>query len=126
VPSFLTVLKTFGDVPSPGWLSFPRPGATLALDFANRGERTWRLVAELDRITREAGGAVYPAKDARMSPESFAAYFPKLERFKTYVDPAFSSSFWRRVTGARSEQPSPLPLGEGRGEGASLPAAIPL
>jgi FAD/FMN-containing dehydrogenase len=122
VPSFLTVLKTFGDVPSPGWLSFPRPGATLALDFANRGERTWRLVAELDRVTREAGGAVYPAKDSRMSSESFAAYFPKLERFKPYVDPAFSSSFWRRVTGAPSEQLSPLPLGETRGEGASLPA----
>ncbi|MDY7227628.1 FAD-binding oxidoreductase [Hyalangium rubrum] len=121
VPSFLNVLKTFGGVPSPGWLSFPRPGVTLALDFANRGERTWRLVAELDRITREAGGAVYPAKDARMSAESFATYFPQLERFKAYVDPAFSSSFWRRVTVAPAVQPAALPLQEG----APLPA-VPL
>jgi FAD/FMN-containing dehydrogenase len=105
LPSFLNVLKTFGDVPSPGWLSFPRPGVTLAMDFANGGEKTFRLVEELDRVTREAGGAVYPAKDARMSPESFAAYFPKLEQFKPYVDPAFSSSFWRRVVPT-----SPLPL----------------
>jgi FAD/FMN-containing dehydrogenase len=97
VPSFLNVLKTFGSATSPGLMSFPRPGVTLALDFANRGERTWKLVAELDRITRQAGGAVYPAKDARMSAENFAAYFPQLERFKPYVDPAFSSSFWRRV-----------------------------
>ncbi|XXF77329.1 FAD-binding oxidoreductase [Myxococcaceae bacterium GXIMD 01537] len=97
LPSFLNVLKTFGDVPSPGWLSFPRPGVTLAMDFANGGEKTFRLVEELDRVTREAGGAVYPAKDARMSPESFAAYFPKLAQFQPYVDPAFSSSFWRRV-----------------------------
>jgi len=97
VPSFLTVLKTFGDVPSPGLLSFPRPGVTLVLDFANHGERTWKLVDELDQLTREAGGAVYPAKDSRMSPESFAAYYPLLERFERYVDPAFSSSFWRRV-----------------------------
>jgi FAD/FMN-containing dehydrogenase len=102
VPSFLNVLKTFGSVASPGWLSFPRPGVTLALDFANRGERTWKLVAELDRVTRQAGGAVYPAKDARMSAENFAAYFPQLERFKPYVDPAFSSSFWRRVLQASS------------------------
>ncbi len=114
VPSFLNVLKTFGSVPSPGWMSFPRPGVTLALDFANRGERTWRLVAELDRVTREAGGAVYPAKDARMSAENFAAYFPQLERFKPYVDPAFSSSFWRRVNRRALRAPSPLP---GRGTG---------
>jgi hypothetical protein len=78
-------------------MSFPRQGVTLAMDFANRGEKTWRLVEELDRLTREAGGAVYPAKDARMSPESFAAYFPRREQFSRYLDPAFSSSFWRRV-----------------------------
>jgi FAD/FMN-containing dehydrogenase len=100
MPSFLTVLKTFGDVPSPGWLSFPRRGLTLALDFANRGERTWRLVEQLDAVTRQAGGRVYPAKDARMSAESFAAYYPERKRFAAYVDPAFSSSFWRRVNGA--------------------------
>ncbi|HEX8436022.1 FAD-binding oxidoreductase [Archangium sp.] len=100
LPSFLTVLKMFGDVPSPGWMSFPRRGVTLALDFANRGERTYKLLEELDRVTRQSGGRVYPAKDARMSPESFAAYYPERERFARYVDPAFSSSFWRRVNGA--------------------------
>lgn len=98
--SFLTVLKTYGDVPSPGWMSFPKAGYSLALDFPNRGERTWRLVDELNRLTSEAGGRVYPAKDSRMTPESFAAYYPERERFAGYVDPAFSSSFWRRVRGA--------------------------
>ena len=96
--SFLAVLKTFGDVPSPGWLSFPRKGVTLALDFANEGKRTQELFTQLDRVTREAGGAVYPAKDACMPAESFRAYFPRLADFTRYVDPAFSSSFWRRVT----------------------------
>ncbi|CAM4009696.1 FAD-binding oxidoreductase [Corallococcus sp. ZKHCc1 1396] len=120
LPSFLSVLKTFGDLPSPGWMSFPRPGITLAMDFANRGEKTWRLVEDLDRVTREAGGAVYPAKDARMSPESFAAYFPQRERFASYLDPAFSSSFWRRVNPVSL----PLPSLEGRGDGAVPPASL--
>ncbi|QSQ12793.1 FAD-binding oxidoreductase [Myxococcus landrumensis] len=120
LPSFLSVLKTFGDIPSPGWLSFPRKGVTLAMDFANRGEKTYRLVEELDRVTREAGGAVYPAKDARMSPESFAAYFPRHTEFAGYVDPAFSSSFWRRM------HPVSLPfsLESERASGAPQPQSV--
>ncbi|MBF5041849.1 FAD-binding oxidoreductase [Aggregicoccus sp. 17bor-14] len=98
--SFLAVLKKFGSAPSPGLLSFPRPGVTLALDFANAGERTYRLFHELERVTREAGGAVYPAKDARMEPETFQASFPQVGAFARFVDPAFSSAFWRRVKGA--------------------------
>lgn len=97
--SFLLVLKTFGVVPSLGMLSFPRPGATLALDFPNRGAETLALLNALDDLTRAAGGAVYPAKDARMSAASFQTYFPAWQAFSRYVDPKFSSSFWRRVTG---------------------------
>jgi FAD/FMN-containing dehydrogenase len=96
--SFLAVLKMFGNVPSPGMLSFPRPGVTLALDFANRGPRTLALLDSLDAVTRRVGGAVYPAKDARMSAASFQQYFPAWTEFARYVDPRFSSSFWRRVT----------------------------
>ena len=52
-----------------------------------------------DEIVREAGGAVYPAKDAVMTPESFRAFFPAWEVFAQHLDPAFSSTFWRRVAG---------------------------
>ena len=97
--SFLTVLKLFGDVPSPGMMSFPVPGATLTLDFPHRGERTLRLLDDLDRIAIEAGGRVNPYKDARMSAATFEASFPHWRDFARHVDPAFSSSFWRRVTG---------------------------
>ena len=97
--SFLAVLKTFGDVASPGMLSFPRPGVTLALDFPNRGERTRRLFRELDALVVEAGGRLYPAKDACMTAADFRRFYPEWEAFRAYVDPAFSSSFWRRVTG---------------------------
>ncbi|MEY2689454.1 MAG: hypothetical protein RL375_3653 [Pseudomonadota bacterium] len=95
--SFLAVFKTFGDRRSPGMLSFPRPGATLALDFPNRGAATLTLFNELDAVVSQAGGALYPAKDARMSPELFRSGYPRAEAFARYVDPAFSSSFWRRV-----------------------------
>lgn len=100
VGSFLAVLKSFGDIPSRGMMSFPRHGVTLALDFPNRAAPTLRLLESLDQITRDAGGAVYPAKDARMSSRSFQQYFPAWESFMKFVDPQFSSSFWRRVTGA--------------------------
>lgn len=96
--SFLTVLKLFGDVASPGMMSFPIPGATLTLDFPHRGERTLKLLDELDRIAIEAGGRVNPYKDARMSPASFEASFPHWRDFARHIDPGFSSDFWRRVT----------------------------
>jgi hypothetical protein len=81
-------------------LSFARPGATLALDFPNHGERTHRLFSELDAIVAAHGGALYPAKDARMPGWLFRQGFPEWERFSAYVDPEFSSSFWRRVVEA--------------------------
>lgn len=96
--SFLAVLKMFGEQTSPGLLSFVRPGVTLALDFPNGGAPTLRLLETLDAITRKAGGAVYPAKDARMSAASFQQYFPRWNEFQRFIDPRFSSSFWRRVS----------------------------
>jgi FAD/FMN-containing dehydrogenase len=99
--SFLGVLKQFGTAPPAGMLSFPRPGLTLALDFAMRGERTLKLMQSLDEVVRQSGGALYPAKDARMSPALFEASFPRWRGFVPYIDPKMSSSFWRRVTGAQ-------------------------
>ena len=95
--SFLAVLKTLGDQSSPGLLSFPRPGTTLALDFANRGGATLALMARLDGIVREAGGRLYPAKDGRIPAEMFRAGYPNWRDFSRQVDPGFSSGFWRRV-----------------------------
>ncbi|MEP7288150.1 MAG: FAD-binding oxidoreductase [Chloroflexota bacterium] len=96
--SFVNVFKKFGDIKSPGMLSFPRPGITLALDFSYRGQRTLRFLDKLDKIVRDSGGAVYPAKDAHMSAESFQTFYPNWQDFAQYIDPNFSSSFWRRVT----------------------------
>jgi FAD/FMN-containing dehydrogenase len=95
--TFLSVLKTCGDLQSPGLLSFPMAGATLALDFQNRGERTLKLFSRLDAIVRDANGRLYAAKDGRIPKDMWLAGYPNLERFAPHVDPAIGSDFWRRV-----------------------------
>lgn len=98
--SFLAVLKTFGDRLPRGMLSFPMPGATLALDFPNRGDRTLALFGRLDAIVREAGGRIYCAKDARMPRALFEAGYPRLAEFLPYRDPGISSAMSRRLMGS--------------------------
>jgi FAD/FMN-containing dehydrogenase len=95
--SFLVVLKEFGTLPAAGMLSFPMPGTTLALDFANVGERLFSLLRKLDEVVTNFGGRIYPAKDARMSRQTFRASFSEFENFAKYLDPKFSSDFFRRV-----------------------------
>ena len=97
--SFLAVLKMFGETSSPGRLSFPRPGVTLALDFPWRGARTVELFDELDRVVRASNGAIYPAKDAHMSAADFQRAYPAWERLEQLRDPALNSLFWQRVSG---------------------------
>lgn len=95
--SFLAVLKIFGNSTSPAVMSFPMPGITLALDFPIKTNRSFSLLDRLGEMTLQAGGRIYPAKDARMTPEQFRRFYPDHEKFAPYVDPRFSSSFWRRV-----------------------------
>ncbi|HUW77632.1 MAG TPA: FAD-binding oxidoreductase [Candidatus Nanopelagicaceae bacterium] len=95
--SFLAVLKTFGDHTSPGMLSFPRPGVTLALDFPNRGEPTLRLLERLDAIVNDVGGRLYLAKDARMSRKTFEAGYQRINEFLNFRDPGMTSAMSRRL-----------------------------
>jgi FAD/FMN-containing dehydrogenase len=95
--SMLAVLKRCGDAASPGLLSFPRPGTTLALDFPQTG-RLATLFPRLDAIVREAGGRIYPAKDAHMSGEDFRRSYPDWAKLESLRDPALMSRFWQRVT----------------------------
>ena len=97
--SFLTVMKVMGAEPSRGLLSFSGAGTTLALDFPF-SERVMKLLPRLDEIVAEAGGRLYPAKDARMSGEIYRRMYPQWTEMLRFIDPKFSSSFWRRVMAA--------------------------
>jgi FAD/FMN-containing dehydrogenase len=95
--SFLAVLKRCGDIASPGLLSFPMPGTSLALDFPNSGDLQHVLFPRLDAIVRTAGGRLYPAKDAHMSGSDFRQAYPAWERLEALRDPSLMSRFWKRV-----------------------------
>lgn len=96
--SFLAVLKRCGDIASPGLLSFPVPGVSLALDFPQRDVTNVRLFQRLDAILREVGGRLYPAKDAHMPGADFRRAYPAWEQVEALRDPALCSRFWQRVT----------------------------
>ena len=95
--SMLTVLKMFGAMQSPGMLSFPMLGATLTLDFPNRGKPTHTLLSRLEVLVREAGGRVYPAKDNLMTAETFSRGYPQADAFRAFIDPGLNSAFARRI-----------------------------
>jgi decaprenylphospho-beta-D-ribofuranose 2-oxidase len=86
--SFLAVLKRMG-AGRAGFLSFPMPGYTMALDFPRR-PGVEALYAALCAMTRDAGGRVYLAKDALLDAASFRRMYPEFARFaavRAAVDP---------------------------------------
>ena len=96
--SFLAVLKKCGGLASPGLLSFPMAGTSLALDFAHSDSLNEATFPRLDAIVRAAGGRLYPAKDAHMSAQDFRSFYPDWARVEALRDPALASRFWDRVT----------------------------
>ncbi len=98
--SFLSVLKSMGR-PGRGMLSFGQPGFSLALDLP-RGTASDALLRDLERMTLDAGGRIYLAKDSALSAEGFARMYPRLEEFKAVlaeVDPQqrFASRMSQRL-----------------------------
>jgi len=96
--SFLAVMKRCGYIESPGLLSFPLPGISLALDFPMNDYLESHLFTKLDQIVSQAGGRLYPAKDAHMSAETFQSAYSNWELLESYRDPSLQSQFWKRVT----------------------------
>ena len=96
--SFLAVLKNFGKIKSPGLLSFPIHGVSLALDFPMSDKKIINLFKRLDQVVYEYKGKLYPAKDAHMDSIFFKSSFQEWERVEKMRDPMLLSRFWSRVT----------------------------
>ncbi|WP_249021178.1 FAD-binding oxidoreductase [Conexibacter sp. S30A1] len=80
VPAPLAVLKAFGEANS-NLLSFPLRGYTLAVDMPATAAAL-ELCERLDRLVLDCGGRIYLSKDARMSPETFRACYPRWQEFE--------------------------------------------
>ena len=99
--SFLTVLKRFGDKNN-AFLSFPKPGWTLALDLPASNQDLLKVLEELDNELASLGGRIYLAKDTRQTAEIFKKTYLSYEKWKkvkTYMDPKniFESDLSRRL-----------------------------
>ncbi|NTV92095.1 MAG: FAD-binding oxidoreductase [Chlorobiaceae bacterium] len=98
--SFLAVLKVLGRE-NRNHLSFPIEGYTLALDFKIEKD-LFPLLDRLDAMLLDLGGRVYLTKDVRMSAETFAKSYGKIDLFQSVreryaVSGVFASHQSRRL-----------------------------
>ena len=102
-----------------------------ALDCAIRGESTFALFRELDALVGSAGGAVYPAKDARMAPGLFRSGYPRIEEFlrQNKGDHTDLDGCYQMLAEVLKPQPVPVadptPARPGAAQGQQRPAAMP-
>jgi len=101
VPAFLSVLKRFGKE-SGGWMSFPSPGWTLAVDIPTNAKGIGPLLDGFDEEVADAAGRVYFAKDSRLRRSVVSTMYPRLSQFqelRRMIDPEgrYSSHLSRRL-----------------------------
>ncbi len=81
----LSVLKKHGAIESPGMLSYPHEGISIALDFIN-SRNVSAFLKELYKRVAELGGRSYLIKDALLDSDSFNKMYDKVDQFKAVVD----------------------------------------
>jgi len=78
--SLVSVLKTFGPE-NDNYLSFPKAGYTLALDF-KLVDGIFEFLNELDSIVLDHDGRLYLTKDVRMDETMFKQGYPRWQAFQ--------------------------------------------
>jgi FAD/FMN-containing dehydrogenase len=84
LPPYLVVFKKHR--PDRFLLSHGVDGYSLAMDFpAGRRKKLWKLAREIQRITLDAGGRFYFAKDSTLTPEDVQRSYPS-ENLQTFLE----------------------------------------
>lgn len=78
--SFLAVLKLYGKE-NKNYLSFPKEGYSLALDFKME-DGLFELLDRLDEVVLRYNGRIYLAKDVRVSKEIFEIGYENCDKFR--------------------------------------------
>lgn len=91
-PVYLAVIKIHGSKPSPGMLSFPIEGYSVALDFPNRKGLN-QFLNELDELVIGFSGRVYLAKDATLQSQNFEKMYPNSKEFKVIINKYFKGKY---------------------------------
>ena len=99
---YLAVLKRFGNS-NQGYLSFPKKGWTLSIDFPKTNTNIYLVLRKLDEIISSSGGRLYLAKEeGRLSPDVFKCSYKKFSEWheiKLRMDPRniFCSDLYKKI-----------------------------
>ena len=98
--SFLGVLKKFGESNSQ-YLSFPKPGWTLAVDIPATLYGYQSLLDQLDSALCRIGGRVYLTKDSRLKKNHFQEMYPEYDSWRDIKQVLDPKNYWRSSQGMR-------------------------
>jgi decaprenylphospho-beta-D-ribofuranose 2-oxidase len=102
ISSAVTVLKKFGRGGS-GYLSFPMPGWTLAMDFPAGTKDLAKVIEILNLRLIACGGRIYLTKDSLLNVDAMKTMYKDLEEWKNMKRKMDPSRFWQSDQSRRLE-----------------------
>lgn len=96
--SALAVIKRFGKTISPGILSFPMNGYTLAMDFPSK-DGLFELFDALDKIVSDSGGRIYLAKNMISNNDHVIKQYDGIDIVSKMSDPSLMSKLTKKLFG---------------------------